>query len=1034
MCIIGKTWRFGSVSRWVAAGICLLVITATGGEGVARGGAVDSVKVPSNRKIATGTLDDPNIQYDVHDANRIAMTITNFGAIGAGYVESAEDPPSCEYPINSGLEYLYGGAIWIGAIVGQDTLVSVGHDGWFGIAEIYPDAGDPGDIIRRSSLHSSNYYSPDAVSEQDFLTRAFDTLTDITIDPTDNRPHIPLRIEYDQRSYAWSFSDAEDFILFDCAVRNIGVFPLRKVWIGIYVDGDVYHQIDGSVGAQDDIAGFLEDERMAYIFDNDGNPTFEGEFGFASPTSALGVRFHGSIPPADGMNFNWWISNTTSTYDFGPRMAGTAWNPFRDFGGHLGTPNGDRNKYYILSHPEKDYDQLYTAVSHAAEGFLPPLIYGSDAADGGDTRFLISFGPFDISPGDSVHFNYSVVLGQVHRNPTAFQEYFDPDHPDAFRSQLDFSELITHGRAADTYCPVPGGLREYVDFDALPSGDTVPVDTLFVGQDYELRLWIRNDSTIGGFKTGYKLFSNDGAEWEWQRQEGGYGDSGYVTVVAGCRMDPPELIWDSTGLAVGEPDVDGAGGADSVLISGFARSGGMASGNLQPMLSLHVRPVDIPARGTASLCIDTAAIDAEDGFVFFNEIGEPHKPATAGVVCWPVTYPCVDSDGDSFGDPDHPEDNCLDDNCPWVYNPDQQDADADGLGDVCDSCMDGDGDGYGNPGYPENTCPVDNCPLMANMDQADVDGDGLGDVCDNCPSHHNPSQLDSDGDGWGDPCDIINIAMVDAVPAGDSTPVDTLYAGQNYEIRMWLENDFPVRQLFLCLRLWGDSSGTWQGLPTEGGYGNTGFTTVVPGCRMDPSDSLWDGGGLIVLERSFDGTGVDTLVIIGAGNLNRLPAGPLQQMLSFHLMADLRGGADVGLLCIDSSNNGGGFRFVGTQSVIPQWSGPYCWPIVRLPSSVDGDGGVFPRAFSLEQNRPNPFNPATTIAYSVVERVHVVIDVFNLLGQKVRTLVDDVKPAGTYQVEWNGRDDAGGIVSSGIYLYRIRAGDHLATKKMALIK
>jgi hypothetical protein len=65
-----------------------------------------------------------------------------------------------------------------------------------------------------------------------------------------------------------------------------------------------------------------------------------------------------------------------------------------------------------------------------------------------------------------------------------------------------------------------------------------------------------------------------------------------------------------------------------------------------------------------------------------------------------------------------------------VFNDDQADADADGIGDVCDDCTDTDGDGFGNPGYAANTCPDDNCPDTYNPAQTDTDGDGIGDACD----------------------------------------------------------------------------------------------------------------------------------------------------------------------------------------------------------------------------------------------------------------------------------------------------------------
>ncbi|MFZ5979016.1 MAG: peptidoglycan DD-metalloendopeptidase family protein [Candidatus Zixiibacteriota bacterium] len=90
-------------------------------------------------------------------------------------------------------------------------------------------------------------------------------------------------------------------------------------------------------------------------------------------------------------------------------------------------------------------------------------------------------------------------------------------------------------------------------------------------------------------------------------------------------------------------------------------------------------------------------------------------------------------------------------------------------------------------------------------------------------------------------------------------------------------------------------------------------------------------------------------------------------------------------------------------------------------------------AFKIS-NYPNPFNPTTTLNYSIPRQVHVSIDIFNIIGQKVITLVDENKPAGEYQVEWNGTNSKGNNISTGIYLYRFKAGNYLETKKMLLLK
>jgi hypothetical protein len=96
--------------------------------------------------------------------------------------------------------------------------------------------------------------------------------------------------------------------------------------------------------------------------------------------------------------------------------------------------------------------------------------------------------------------------------------------------------------------------------------------------------------------------------------------------------------------------------------------------------------------------------------------------------------------------------------------------------------------------------------------------------------------------------------------------------------------------------------------------------------------------------------------------------------------------------------------------------------------------GALPTSFSLGQNYPNPFNPSTTLDYALPSAAHVTIDVYNVVGQHVLTLVDEVQPAGFHMVTWSGTDESGSTVATGVYLYRFRAGDYTETRKMLLMK
>lgn len=95
---------------------------------------------------------------------------------------------------------------------------------------------------------------------------------------------------------------------------------------------------------------------------------------------------------------------------------------------------------------------------------------------------------------------------------------------------------------------------------------------------------------------------------------------------------------------------------------------------------------------------------------------------------------------------------------------------------------------------------------------------------------------------------------------------------------------------------------------------------------------------------------------------------------------------------------------------------------------------ALPDKFNLSQNYPNPFNPNTNIMISIPRAEHVTLEIYNINGQKVRTLVDRVMDVGNHTVVWDSRSDDGTKVASGIYMYRITAGDFTDSKKMMLLK
>lgn len=466
--------------------------------------------------------ESPNFDIEIHKINDLQLAVSNGGTFGIGFAGSYIDPdngrpaPSCEFPAGSNVTYLYYGGLWAGAVVGLDTLVSIGIDDFYSVREFWPPPGHEGAIQRRSNMQTSLDYSLDAVSEQDFVCSFTDTFTSASLtgqDSYDNRPHIPLGLKVDQRTYGWSYDYAADFIMFDYTIRNINRFPIKQFYIGVFIDADVYHESHaGGTGYTDDICGYLNDlpargfpgfrdtVRIAWTADNDGdpNPGAGNTFDYTSATGLTGTAVLRTPNPDLKYSFNWWITNYGSAaLDWGPRKAGTADRPFRDFRYGLGTPVGDRNKYYVMSSQEFDYDQLESAVSHTGQGWLAPPRNAADFADGYDARYMFSFGPFDLQPGDTLPITLAYVAGSgFHVNGRDFIDNWDPYNPSKYESKLDFTDIGENAKWANWIFDNPG-----VDTDG--DGDSgvyrLIIDTVNGGGDGgdfrvdTTRFWYRGD-------------------------------------------------------------------------------------------------------------------------------------------------------------------------------------------------------------------------------------------------------------------------------------------------------------------------------------------------------------------------------------------------------------------------------------------------------------------------------------------------------------------------------------------------------------
>jgi len=449
----------------------------------------------------------PGVTYGIHRNGMLWTVIHSNGIIGDVYGLRLDDynkvAPSFYYPRYSRKQHGYTAALWIGGVVGRDTLVSVTLDSetkqyqWILPVEFWPDEYPIGAMQVRSNLPTSSYYDEDAKAEMEFEATYCDTFEGVWWVPDneyDRRRHRPMGLKVTQTSYSWSANYAADFIIVNYAIENIGSDTILDAWAGIQYNGCNFHRSEVPSPPSDDIAGYIYswpsefeevgDELMQaiYCIDNDGNS-------FSLPWDLIRTAAAFSIAPlhAPGFwsrnNFNWWCHPWEGDMNWGPRQYGSVEHPLRLYQGELGQPRSDKDKYDMLSRSEIDYCTYEMAVDHSRYGWLPPPDNAGVYAKGLYPKMLTSFGPFDLYPGDGRVLTVVLSIGDdVHYNRSAFYYTFDTLNPQPFMDQLDWTDLITNIRWAKLIYDNPGvdtdldgDSGSYVLREESFTGDTVKV-------------------------------------------------------------------------------------------------------------------------------------------------------------------------------------------------------------------------------------------------------------------------------------------------------------------------------------------------------------------------------------------------------------------------------------------------------------------------------------------------------------------------------------------------------------------------------
>ena len=289
---------------------------------------------------------------------KISTSFDCYGGYGELQSPSIPQWPTSKFeaPSGSKIDYLFGGSIFIGGILSDDTLVSSGK-----CAHNYYSTMAPANL--EPSVNAFDYCS-------DFAMRAKfnDTLYKL---PDYNIT--PLNLVISQRSHAFYEVPFSKTIIYDMVITNIGNEEIKDGYVGFFFDNDVYHQDNPNfTGAFDDIAGSLHDEGIFYAMDNDGDPV-DGIYNKQSPRQLFAFKFLNASFKTTDTNFNWWLNSIDfSNGELGPRkkfdridtvIVSESDTIFDTVLNQYIYPfyNTDIDRYKMLSIDEWDYDQVLTS-------------------------------------------------------------------------------------------------------------------------------------------------------------------------------------------------------------------------------------------------------------------------------------------------------------------------------------------------------------------------------------------------------------------------------------------------------------------------------------------------------------------------------------------------------------------------------------------------------------------------------------------------------------------------------------------------
>ncbi|QQS38046.1 MAG: hypothetical protein IPM56_08945 [Ignavibacteriales bacterium] len=336
------------------------------------------------------TLDDDNSKFT--NIGNLGLTLTNFGMYGHGF-SLWPDQPNCEYPLGSGIEHIFDGGLWIGGVKNSIqfvTTASVDASSVSARGGGFEYTNEDGSMIQeRSSLFESSFYSPLAISHQDFVMDFTDsnrTLANGEI----IEGHEPLGVVVHQEVYNWNFPFSDFFVIMNYTIKNASNSPIDSVYVGLWTDAVVRNtrvtgRPSGSAFFNKGGNGYNDSIKIAYEFDATGDPGFTDSY--------VGVQSLGSDPvlPAKVILGQ----DTASTVNF------VSWQFRNTDDPNFFAPQDDLGRYRKLS-------GYFGGQNRWKKGIDPNTLKVPS-----NRSMLISNGPFTtLAPGDSINVVFAIVCAK----------------------------------------------------------------------------------------------------------------------------------------------------------------------------------------------------------------------------------------------------------------------------------------------------------------------------------------------------------------------------------------------------------------------------------------------------------------------------------------------------------------------------------------------------------------------------------------------------------------------------------------------